>query len=77
MIGLQQTERHYWLPAPDPETGVFARHAFHGRRWEGQPVDVAACGAEVAMASPSEMDWRTAPTCMACNEFLKSRQTAP
>ncbi|MER7083199.1 hypothetical protein [Saccharopolyspora kobensis] len=77
MIGLQQTERHYWLPAPDPETGVFARHAFHGRRWAGQPVDVAACGAEVAMATPSEMDWRTAPTCMACNEFLKSRQTAP
>ncbi|MDA3627245.1 hypothetical protein [Saccharopolyspora oryzae] len=77
MIGLQQTERHYWLPAPDPETGAFERHAFQGRRWAGQPVEIAACGAEVAMAAPGEMDWRTAPTCMRCNDFLKNRRTAP
>ena len=46
------------------------------RRWEGQPVDTSVCGTEVAMAKPSEMDWRMAPTCMPCNEILKSQQTA-
>nr|WP_246331192.1 hypothetical protein [Saccharopolyspora hordei] len=73
---MQQAERHYWLPAPDPDTGVFERHAFPGRRWEGQPTGVAVCGAQVAMAVPSEMDWRTAPTCMPCNDVLRNRPTA-
>ncbi|GAA0527934.1 hypothetical protein GCM10011581_40790 [Saccharopolyspora subtropica] len=67
---------HYWLPTPNPETGVFVRHAFCGRRWEGQSADTSVCGVAVAMAEPSEMDWRTAPTCMGCNEVLKQRQAA-
>ncbi|MGP4020714.1 hypothetical protein [Saccharopolyspora sp. 5N708] len=76
MIGVRQTEPHYWMPTPNPETGVFERHAFRGRRWAGQSMDLTVCGTEVAMAEPSEMDWRTAPTCMSCNEILKSRQAA-
>jgi hypothetical protein len=76
VIGIRHAEPHYWMPTPDPDTGVFARHAFRGRRWEGQSMDIAVCGTAVAMAKPSEMDWRTAPTCMPCNEILKSHQAA-
>ncbi|GAA2782465.1 hypothetical protein GCM10010470_15580 [Saccharopolyspora taberi] len=35
-----------------------------------QSSDIAVCGAQVAMAKSSEMDWCTAPTCLECNTAL-------
>ncbi|CAL99893.1 hypothetical protein A8924_0947 [Saccharopolyspora erythraea NRRL 2338] len=58
------TSRHYWLPVAGDIGGV--RHAFRGRRWEGQPADEAVCGLAVAMAQPSEMDWITFRSCADC-----------
>lgn len=64
--------RHYWLPTPNPDSSVFARHAFRGRRWERQSADTTVCGVEVAMAAPADLDWVTAPTCGECNRTLIS-----
>ncbi|TDD05900.1 hypothetical protein E1181_14025 [Saccharopolyspora terrae] len=64
--------RHYWLPTPNPDSGVFARHAFRGRRWERQSADTTVCGVEVAMATPTDLDWVRAPTCGECNRTLIS-----
>lgn len=55
---------HYWLPVVEGERGV--RHAFRGRRWEGQPAEKAVCGRHAAMAQPSEMDWVTFKSCDEC-----------
>ncbi|TDD07105.1 hypothetical protein E1181_10905 [Saccharopolyspora terrae] len=59
---------HYWLPVVDGEQGV--RHAFRGRRWEGQSAETAVCGCHVAMAQPSEMDWVTFKSCDECRFVL-------
>ena len=62
--------RHYWLPTPHPESGAFARHAFRGRRWEGESADTTVCGVDVAMATSTDVDWITSPTCRDCNQLL-------
>ena len=61
---------HYWLPIVEGERGV--RHAFRGRRWEGQSAEDAACGRRAAMAQPSEMDWVTFKSCGECRLALLS-----
>lgn len=58
---------HYWMPVIE-KRGV--RHAFRGRRWEGQPRDESVCGLNVPMAKPSQMDWITFPTCTTCWKIL-------
>ncbi|MGW1677886.1 hypothetical protein [Saccharopolyspora sp. NPDC002376] len=69
-----EVQRHFWLPTPDPDAGAFVRHAFRGRRWEGQASEATVCGKQVAMAKPSEVDWCSAPTCLDCNGILVNEQ---
>lgn len=68
-------ERHFWFPIPNVG-GAGVRHAFRGRRWSGEPVAHTVCGAEVALAHASEMDWICFPTCEQCFELLKERSAA-
>ena len=74
MNGTQQNQRHYWLPVPSTGVRGGTRHAFRGARWDGRRTDRTVCGAEAALAQPSEMDWCTFPTCLDCNEILKAEQ---
>ncbi|WP_433870102.1 hypothetical protein [Saccharopolyspora sp. CA-218241] len=59
---------HYWLPVAVGEGGV--RHAFRGRRWEGESAAEAVCGEPLALAKPSEMDWITFRSCHGCRCVL-------
>lgn len=68
-------ERHFWFPIPNVG-GAGVRHAFRGRRWSGEPMAKAVCGAEVALAQASEVDWICFPTCEHCYVFLKERSAA-
>ncbi|WP_249124409.1 hypothetical protein [Saccharopolyspora erythraea] len=68
-------ERHYWQPVPDDKGGL--RHAFRGRRWEGQPAAEAVCGRAVPLAQPSEMDWITFRSCEQCRHVLLAEAGVP
>lgn len=67
-------ERHFWFPIPSTAGGG-VRHAFAGRRWEGEAAGTSACGSEVAFAQPTEVDWICFPTCADCYSFLTGRTT--
>lgn len=69
-------ERHYWQPVPEDKGGG-VRHAFRGRRWEGQPADEAVCGRSLALAQPSEMDWITFRSCEHCRRVLLAEAGVP
>ncbi|WP_093414668.1 hypothetical protein [Saccharopolyspora flava] len=62
------TSGHFWLPVA--ADGARARHAFRGRRWEGERVSEAVCGQTLPLAQPSEMDWITFKTCDECWRLL-------
>ncbi|GAA2361918.1 hypothetical protein GCM10009854_46770 [Saccharopolyspora halophila] len=66
--------RHFWLPIPAGDQNSGKRHAFRGRRWEGERSGTTVCAEEVPMARPSEMDWITLPTCLNCYEILRKEQ---
>lgn len=66
---VEEPERHYWMPSGDD-----VRHAFRGRRWERQGADTTVCGVSVALYEPDELDWISAPTCLACNRVLRDEQ---
>ena len=66
-----QLPRHFWLPIPASDRRSGKRHAFRGRRWEGERNAIAVCAEEVPMAQPSEIDWITYPTCPNCYEILR------
>ncbi len=69
---LPEAETHYWHPIPQPDG---RRHAFRGaRRWPGQSSGETVCGATVAMARVSEMDWVYLPTCGFCWAVLIEQQ---
>ncbi|MBQ0927616.1 hypothetical protein [Saccharopolyspora endophytica] len=74
MSSEARTQRHYWLPIPNPDGSGGTRHAFRGHRWLGTPTETAVCDRETPMAQPSEMDWVCFPTCRTCNETLKGEQ---
>ncbi|MCA1191453.1 hypothetical protein [Saccharopolyspora sp. 6V] len=62
--------RHYWRPASD---GI--RHAFRGRRYNGQAEDRSVCDVSVALEQEiSEQGWCMAPTCGTCNGILISER---
>ncbi|MGW1679324.1 hypothetical protein [Saccharopolyspora sp. NPDC002376] len=74
MTSTHFANRHYWLPVPSSGEFGGTRHAFRGPRWQGQCSETTVCGQEVAMATPSEMDWCTFPSCRSCNEILIAEQ---
>lgn len=63
-------DRHCWMPVPAPGAAGRVRHAYPGRRWQGEPHALAACGLRTPMAVPSQMDWITAPAYPACHHAL-------
>ena len=64
--------RRFWRPSGD---GV--RHAFRGRRYNGQSGDVSVCGVDCALAEEtSETEWVMASTCAACNTVLRAELAA-
>nr|WP_245556063.1 hypothetical protein [Actinopolyspora mortivallis] len=67
--------QHYWLPVPDRTGFTWHRHAFRGKHWDGRSADTSVCGAQCAMAKPSELDWVQAPTCSDCTELLIAEQS--
>lgn len=66
--------RHFWLPIPADHQPSGKRHAFRGHRWQGEPTATAVCAEQVPMATPSELDWITYPTCPTCYEILRKEQ---
>lgn len=63
--------RHYWLPIANDHDLGGVRHAFRGRRWDGQKNGTTVCGVDVLMYEPTELDWIMYGTCHACNRILK------
>ncbi|RCW41023.1 hypothetical protein DFQ14_109100 [Halopolyspora algeriensis] len=71
MASTDASALHYWHPIPADGR----RHAFRGgRRWDGRASATTVCGAEVAMAAVSEMDWIYRPTCGYCWQRLIDEQ---
>ncbi|GAA0533033.1 hypothetical protein GCM10011581_17850 [Saccharopolyspora subtropica] len=80
-------DRVFWMPVPDQQVpasdgtvegaGVRAgtRHAFWGRRWDGQEAEVrTVCGVVVNLDESSPLDWITMPECGPCRtEILRVR----
>ncbi|MFC7342878.1 hypothetical protein [Saccharopolyspora griseoalba] len=69
-----EVQRHFWLPVADPGGRGGTRHAFPGRRWEGERTREAICGEQLPLANPSEMDWICHPTCTTCWNTLRNKQ---
>lgn len=66
--------RHYWLPIThDAEIYGGTRHAFEGRRWDGNPRGTTICNQEVNMKEATETEWFLYPTCDCCNRILKTK----
>ncbi|EQD85295.1 hypothetical protein A8924_6080 [Saccharopolyspora erythraea NRRL 2338] len=63
--------RHFWQPIQHTTAPGGVRHAFRGRRWEGEPSATTVCGQQVPLARTSEMDWITSPSCPDCTEILR------
>ncbi|MER5393945.1 hypothetical protein [Saccharopolyspora sp. NPDC002686] len=91
MVDNRPTSPHihrvYWMPVPDQqvpasdEAGngvgvrVGTRHAFWGRRWDGQEAECqTVCGKWVNLDESSPLDWITMPECGDCRaEILRVR----
>ncbi|PKW19003.1 hypothetical protein A8926_7143 [Saccharopolyspora spinosa] len=58
------TERRYWLPIANPkERYGGTRHAFDGRRWDGDKSAISICGKKAKMRKATEIEWFSFPTC--------------
>lgn len=70
-VELTERPRHYWLPIANDDDRTGVRHAFRGRRWEGQRTGTTVCGVEVRMCTPTELEWIMYGTCPSCNRVLQ------
>ncbi|PKW14791.1 hypothetical protein [Saccharopolyspora spinosa] len=73
------THRVFWMPVPDqqvpavdevaegPRVRAGTRHAFWGRRWDGQEAEChTVCRKQVNLDEASPLDWTLMPECGDC-----------